>query len=613
MNRIAAFTLLLAAPLAPGRAAPPPAPGQLRFVEELRVEPSKGGTRIGADLQKLSAQRFVKLGMEWERDAKNRAKRPRFKLLDLEQRRIVEVTIPVDQLPATHTGILGQSPPPELVHHDGEKTSMIFRASRDYKEVAKYFCQFDHRTGRFSELVKLGELNASRYLHPIGFDPQEAHFYFAFEQYAPDDKEKKGPASLDLSRIGLKSLAIDWQMTLDLPKRKRQLAIKGEHFSHDGTKLALIEHSERSYPTAIPPQRAYVIDLEKRTTDVYPTPLSAYGATFTRDDRYLLLGSNELGEIVRLDLARKRIDLKTKGVTLINGFGLTPSGKSLLVFANTILASPKVVEVRRVDTLALKTSIPMRLLFPGLDGVHAGFVSTEDGRFLVSSICDKTGFPSGTGIRLYEVPDDVDSPGTAGASPDEVKTAQGVVLAKLHAGVNKIEVNMDPEEEARTPRPSFAPVVVTASGDVLFAGTRSGNSDGDYKPGRTSPVVVRLDPSGKKRWEVAFPKKGFLDHTGARVAATADGGCVAQIFSYVHPGRYPVTRLVKLDAKGKTLWEHQFRGEGDLDTPLADHVEFLPDGSISLTGRIYPAQNVKKPWTAVVSGSGAVLSDVTGE
>ena len=72
-------------------------------------------------------------------------------------------------------------------------------------------------------------------------------------------------------------------------------------------------------------------------------------------------------------------------------------------------------------------------------------------------------------------------------------------------------------------------------------------------------------------------------------------------------------RLVKLDGRGQPLWDLHSGGDGDLDTPLSDQVELLPDGSISLTGRIYPARNVKKAWSAVVSAGGKVVSDVVGE
>jgi hypothetical protein len=618
MARLAAPFVLLALAAAPAAAAPPAtppqgAPGQVRFVEELRVEPGKDGTRIGADLQRLSANRFVKVGMEWERDAKKRLVRPHFKLLDLSQRRIVDVAIPLDALPREHVAILGQAPPPELVHHDGQVTSMIFGESRNYKQVAKYLCQYDHRAGRFSELVRMPAVDDFRFLRPLGFDPQEQHLYFAIEAYARDEKEKKGPASLELFRVRLEDRAVDWELTLDLPKRARRLQVKGVHFSHDGSKLALVEHNERSYPTANPPQRVYVVDVPGRRIAAYPAPVSAYGAAFSRDDRFLLLGSNELGELSRIDLAKGKVDLKAKGHGLIHAFVPSPSGRSFLVFANTILSAPKVVEVRSVDTLALKVSIPVRLLFPGQDGISLGVVATEDGRTLVGPIPERSGFPAGNGVRIFELPDDVDSPAPAGTSPEALRRAQGVVAATQHAAASRIELGLDPAEEAATPAPTFSPVVVAPGGDVILTGTRSGNSDGDYKPGRTTPVVVRLDAAGRKRWEVSLAKKGFLDHTGARVAATADGGCIAQVFSYVDPGRHPVTRLVKLDAKGRTAWEVRFRGDGGLDTPLTDRIEQRPDGTVALSGRIYPERDVKKAWSAEVSPEGKVLSDIVGE
>jgi hypothetical protein len=151
--------------------------------------------------------------------------------------------------------------------------------------------------------------------------------------------------------------------------------------------------------------------------------------------------------------------------------------------------------------------------------------------------------------------------------------------------------------------------VVTKGGDVFITGTLSENTNNDYKPGRTRPVVVRLDPKGKARWERVLVKPGFFDYEGGGVAATPDGGCVTNILSYVHPGRYPVTRLVKLDAAGKTLWDHQFRGDGGPETPLGDRFELLPDGSVAITGRYYYA-NKEKPhaWKAVVNPNGKVVS-----
>jgi hypothetical protein len=358
-----------------------------------------------------------------------------------------------------------------------------------------------------------------------------------------------------------------------------------------------------------------VVDLTSGKVDAYPAPFSAYGVTFSADARYLLLGSNETGELSRIDLVAGKVDRRAAGHRLIQRFALTPSGRSFLVFSNTILASPKVVEVRRVDDLGLVTSVPIRLLFPGLDGTHPGLAATADGRWLVASICEKSGFPSGTGVRIFEVPDDVGSPAVVGTGPEELRLAQAVVAARTHADAARLELAMDPDEEARSPRATFMPIVLApgAGGDVLYAATRSGNTDSDYKPGRTVPVVVRLDAAGRKRWEVALPKPGFLDHTGARVAATSDGGCIAQLYSYVHPGQSPHTRLVKLDAKGRVLWDFAFQGAGGGVPPLGDRFELLTDGAVAVTGRTHPDPAQSSPWAAVLGPDGKLRSSGVGK
>jgi hypothetical protein len=205
MPGIPEVALLMALAAAPAPAAVPErAPGQLRLAHELRFEVTKNGTRIGADPQLLGGS-FLKLGMEWERDAKNRPLRPRFKLLEVAHGRTVEVVIPLEQLPAGHRELLGAAPPPELVHHDGETTTMVFKQGR----VAAWLCQYDHRAGRFSELVKLADLGEARYLQPIGVDPPERFFYFAVELWPRGDGPKTGPTSMELSRVALRGLATD--------------------------------------------------------------------------------------------------------------------------------------------------------------------------------------------------------------------------------------------------------------------------------------------------------------------------------------------------------------------------------------------------------------------
>ncbi|MBX5484698.1 MAG: hypothetical protein IRZ16_22985 [Myxococcaceae bacterium] len=205
------------------------------------------------------------------------------------------------------------------------------------------------------------------------------------------------------------------------------------------------------------------------------------------------------------------------------------------------------------------------------------------------------------------MPDDVDSPEVAGSTGGDLTTAFGVIRGKQYADAHGLRYDDQPED----PRASFVQFATTPSGDVLFVGVLSRNSDGDYKVGRTKAVLVRLDPKGKLRWRRELTAKGFLDYGGGKVAVTSDGGCVVQVASYVHPGRHPVVRLVRLDAKGKILWDRRFRGSGGVESPIGDRFELLPDGSVSITGRYYEDryERVKHTWKGRVDAQGQIVLD----
>lgn len=579
-----------------------------------------GGLRLVAELPevnytnptKVSAQRFVLVGVTWERSEDGRPKMPRFELFDFQERKVLDVPVPLHQLPKSHTDMLGRpNPSATFLHHDGQVTSLTFNATESSKATATYFCQYDHRTKQFSELVLLSPWDDTRYYYDLGFDPADEYFYFASAVNPAGDVLKAGYTAFELGRIHLKTRAIDWKMTVELPKRARPLKLTSgpKVFSPDGTKLALIEYNDEGIQRdqrPNPPQQVLVVDIPSKRVDAYPAPLTAYGTLFTRDNRYLILGSNELGELVRIDLQKKKVDLRTRGHKLVHFFIPTPSGKSFLVVSNTQLASPKVIEVRRVPDLKLQTSIPVRMLFPGNDAVAADAISGLDGRMLLVPFVDKKGWSLRKGVRLYEVPDDVDSPEVAGSAGGDVKTAQGVILGKQYADANGIRYT----DEKEDPTATFSQFVAAKSGDVFLVGTFSENTDGDYKDGRTRPVVARLAPDGKARWQRILVKKGFLDYVGRQVAAMEDGGCVAEIVSYIRPGIPPVVRLVRLDANGKVLWDHDFRGIGRPGAQIGDRFELLPDGSVAITGRYY-ARPEEKPhvWKAVVDPKGKVVSD----
>lgn len=575
--------------------------GGLRFAAEFPEIPN-------GNARKLSAQRFVLVNVEWGPDT-GKTRMPYYQFFDFKERKVVEVPLPLHEFPKAHLQVLGtRAPMAHVVHFDGQVFSLTLNASKNHEAIATYFCQYDTRTNLFSELVYLSPWDDTRHIEDIGFDSTDEYFYFAIGANPAGNVSKNGYTSLELSRIHLRNREIDWTMKVDLPKRARPLKLNSgpQLFSRDGTKLALVEYNDvgiQRDDKPNPPEQVLVVDIPSKTVDAYPSLLTAYGQVFSPDNRYLILGSNELGQMIRIDLEKKKIDLEGPGHKRVDVYIPTPSGKSFLVFSNTKLASPKVVEVRRVSDLKLQTSIPVRMLFPGADAVvSSGVFSGLDGRMLLLPYVDKKGWPDRKGWRLYEVPDDVTSPEIDGGSGGDMKVAQGVVLGKQYADANHILY----EDRKEDPNASFSQFVVNKTGDIFLIGTLSENSDGDYKVGRTRPVVAKLGPDGKPKWQRILVKKGFLDYEGGQVAALPDGGCVADVVSYVHPSSHPVTRLVRLDANGKVLWDYHFRGGRQR---IGDRYELLPDLSISITGRLYEGGDKYRPWKAVLDKNGKVLSD----
>ncbi len=559
----------------------------------------------------LSAQRFLKIGVDWERDPKGRARFPNYQFFDFAEQRVISVPIPVDHLPSEFVGILGANPSPTVVHFNDDVLSLVFRQSQNYKTIATLFTQYSFRTRQFSPLLPLTAWDDTRYFHDLGFDGTDEHLYYADAVNPAGNALKEGFTRLDLSRINLKTGEKDWSMSLPFPKRKKPLALTQKIFSRDGKKFALVEYADREIQrkdAPLPPPQVLVIDVETKKIDSFPVPLTTYAGFFTRDNKYLVLGSNELGDIVRINLSTRKIDATTKAITHQHKFFPTPSGKSFLVIANTRLASPKVVEVRRVDTLKVQTSIPIRMLYPQNDGVFPDGFSGMDGRFLLLPIVEQaSGSATRKGFRLYEVPEEVDSPALEGVSDAELKLAQAAVTGQAYADAHKIQYSVN---APRNPNETFTQFNTAPNGDILLIGTYSDNSDGEWKPGRTRPVVVRVGLNGKKKWERVLTKPGFVDYTGAAVAVTPEGGCIANVMSYVNPGRYPVTRLVKLDAAGKVVWDHQFRGDGTVDSPVGDKYEFRPDGSVAITGRIALADEKKeRRWLGIIDADGKVVTD----
>jgi hypothetical protein len=143
-----------------------------------------------------------------------------------------------------------------------------------------------------------------------------------------------------------------------------------------------------------------------------------------------------------------------------------------------------------------------------------------------------------------------------------------VEAAQAYANREGIQLYFDHVRNISNAQGYSASVIATHDGGSLIVGTRHDYPPGQYAVGKSRPVVVKLDASGKPDWEKAYPEQGFLDYEGASALENEDGYLV-YILSYVHPKQGAVGRFLQLDRAGKVRWHLQLRGNGQVQTPFA--------------------------------------------
>lgn len=152
----------------------------------------------------------------------------------------------------------------------------------------------------------------------------------------------------------------------------------------------------------------------------------------------------------------------------------------------------------------------------------------------------------------------------------------------------------------------FVPVIKAQDGGLLLLGTRA-----------RRPLALRLDSTGKVMWQRELVTKGCRESEGGSAVATPDGGFILFILAYVESSRSPRTRLVKLDGKGKLVWDWQGRGSGGRDTPVATSLKLTARGTVEIIGHITlsksPDPRAQYKWQGEVDAGGKLLHEETGE
>jgi hypothetical protein len=586
-------------------AAPSPAL-ELRRVGELRVESGNG-------LEWLDAHRYVRVKNDWERASKGAPRRVTFVVADVRGQKLLRLPFALDELQKAHPSLFTGPPNVDLVHFDG--TSGLLRFDRrEAARTIRYYSVWTPSTQAITEPKQIGEVlfttvagqqQVSRLTYLVGPDPAASRLYFADVTYDDKPRPYAGPLAIRFFRATFPDLRIDdWEVELALPRRTRQLpAERYRVFSPDGKKLALAEYYDNAARRdfqAVPPPQVYVIDLERRTVARYPIPRTPYGLSFSRDGRYLAVGSHEEAEIVRIDLGAGRVDRRVKAQTHIQAFATTASGDALIVMPDHI-GAPRSVEVRRWSDLALQETIPVSTLFPGVAGIHPSSVrATADGRLLVAPRYKPDGYPDSSGLVTFAVEE-----GASAAGPDPTARVRehvertGVKLYRYHLG------------RVGNTEGYFAPIVANAQGESFVIGTRSDlPEDAPFQDGKSHPYAMWVDGKGKVVWERSL-RSGttFLDYEGGSAVGTPDGNFIAFILGFVTPSSGAAARLAKLDRKGRVVWE--WTSPLGKDARFPDELRLLPSGTVLMTGHLGTSRT---PWVGELDAkTGKLLRDEVGK
>src|SRR5919197_261521 len=140
---------------------------------------------------------------------------------------------------------------------------------------------------------------------------------------------------------------------------------------------------------------------------------------------------------------------------------------------------------------------------------------------------------------------------------------------------------------------SLLPVTRTSDGGFLFTAYRDERTEADqhlvdrdgyrvYVTGKTFPVAVKLDATGRAQWDKTFEKRGCRDFEAGVSIETPQHQFIVSVRCYFHPGSGPAHRFLKLGASGEVLWDRQLRGRGGPGTPSVQTARLAKDGSIAL-------------------------------
>ncbi|MFI5204048.1 MAG: YncE family protein, partial [Flavobacteriales bacterium] len=363
----------------------------------------------------------------------------------------------------------------------------------------------------------------------------------------------------------------------------------------------------RSHPKDVQPV-AYIIDTKTLPADkagkkfkTVRIPDTPYGHFITPDSKYMVLGSYETGEIVKIDLETGTQVAKIKSTHTIFNFWLAPSGNYFLIDYDEEKCPRKVHDVRSATDLKLITSVLLDDLYSKPE-MSRGITAVMDGRLLITRTTDaKDTLKRATAIYVHRLPENMKPNEPGSSTAKRLELAETIANGAIYAKRNNIDINPRQYDMGKSTSVSIA-----SDNNVIVTGSRSLGDEFTAEE-----VIAKLTRTGEKIWETKLKTvKDAFSSEGMHIPTT-DGGCVVYFMYYDKPNSYGIGRLAKIDGKGKVIYDIQFTYQPLANaTYMTKGMEVLSDGSVKVYGKIYPKANDDKtslPWTGTVSAEGKLV------
>lgn len=524
------------------------------------------------------------------------------KMLDYKTMKVTNLIVPMDKFPASHMEALAMKTVfnGDVLHYNGKVSTVKFDRRVNYKNTGEFMCQYDHEKQEWSELVSLGKIDDLHFFYPMGVDRMENYYYFAIANRVDYAARMGETTRYDLARFDLKTRKVDTLFALNMPKRKNYLHLDHTMISPDGRWLVLSEYGDKAWRRSDPGLQpvAYIIDTQQKKYKTSKIPDTPYGHVITPDSKYMILGSYETGEVVKVELETGNKTAQLKSTTTIFNFFLAPSGNYFLVDYDEEKCPRKVYDVRSASDLKLVTSVMLNDLYSKPE-MSRGLTSAMDGRLLISHTVDaKDSLKLPTAILIHRLPENIkpNEPGSPLAK--RLELAETIANGKLYAGRNGIELNPPQYDMGKA-----TSVNITSDNKVIVTGSRWIDNE------TSEEVITKLTRSGDKIWEAKLPTVRQANSSPGMHIPTPDGGCVMYFMYYHTPKSFGIGRVARVDGNGKIIYDTQF---SYLPNPNATYMtkglEVQKDGSVKIYGEIYPkADGPSIPWTGTVSPEGKLV------